>query len=164
MATIFTWIAFLASFIGAGILTWASKLSNRKLDWKSVLEWVAWLYFFIPVMSHLWHFIDPEHSLVCSDNEFFMACHHDFWDVINSYQVGLLVEVIFLVPLYWFTQDHNIIIWILIAAEIIANWLWWVPSLYDAIAYDVALLILSLLRLGIVFWPRSTERKPRILQ
>ena len=88
------WSIFILVTAVIGIFVSTEKMTNVPFSFSYMLRWAGWMYFIVPVLSHVWHLFDLEVSLTCPGDAFFLTCSHSFSEYLNSYQVSVLAEIL----------------------------------------------------------------------
>ena len=156
------WSIFILVTAVIGIFVSTEKMTNVPFSFSYMLRWAGWMYFIVPVLSHVWHLFDLEVSLTCPGDAFFLTCSHSFSEYLNSYQVSVLAEILLVFGVIAWLAPNNFIAWVCTALEAILTLLWWLPgtSLYGV--YEILTLILSGMRAIAVYW--ETEPSYRELE
>ena len=151
------WSIFILVTAVIGIFVSTEKLATVPFSFSYVLRWAGWMYFIVPVLSHVWHLFDLEVSLVCPGDAFFLTCSHSFLEYLNSYQVSVLAEILLVFGVIVWLAPNNFIAWVCTGLEVILTLLWWLPgtSLYGV--YEIFTLILSGVRAVAVYWETETS-------
>ena len=160
MLELWVWCLFILALALYGIVVATNKLYKQPFSWVYLAKLAGWLYFAVVPMSHVWHLLDEEVSLQCPDDTFFLSCPHPLVDFVNSYQVAVLLEVLFIfVVIAWLTPN-NFLAWMITVVEVVLTLMWWVPGLPYRYVYDILTLVLSLARLLSVMYDAEFRYVP----